>query len=61
MAWEVEAAFSNGVFGIAPAILNEQLDKLIRLTSPEQLMAENDVPMVGERRATNHPWAGGQF
>ena len=22
-------------------------------------MAESDAPMVGERRATNHPWAAG--
>ena len=54
MAREVEAAFPNVVFGVAPAILNEQLEKFIRSTSPERLMAESDAPMVGERRATNH-------
>ena len=63
MAREVEAAFPNVVFGVAPAILKEQLDdqleKFIRSTSPERLMAESDAPMVGERRATNHPWAAG--
>ena len=38
---EVEAAFPNVVFGIAPAILKEQLEdqleKFIRSTSPERL------------------------
>ena len=61
MVREVEAAFSNVVFGVAPAILKEQLDdqleKLIRSTSPERLIAEINASMVGERRATNHPWA----
>ena len=61
--WEVEDDFPNVVFGVAPAILKEQLDdqleKFIRSTSPERLMAESDTPMVGERRATNHPWAAG--
>ena len=28
-------------------------------TSPERLMDASDAPMVGERRATNHPWAAG--
>ena len=64
MAREVEAAFPNVVVGVAPAILKEQLDdqldKFSRSTSPERLMAENDVPMVGERRA-NHPWDQGPF
>ena len=64
MAREVEAAFSNVVFGVAPATLKEKLDdqleKFIRSTSPEGLMADSDAPMVGERRATNHPsWAAG--
>ena len=63
MAREVEAAFPNVVFGVAPAILKEQLDdqleKVLRSTSPERIMAESDAPMVGERRATNHPWAAG--
>ena len=63
MAREVEAVFPNVVFGVAPAILKEQLDdqleKFIRSTSPERLMAESDASMVGERRATNHPWAAG--
>ena len=63
MAREVEAAFPNIVFGVAPAILKEQpddqLETFIRSTSPERLMAESDAPMVGERRATNHPWATG--
>ena len=63
MALEVEAAFPNVVFGVAPAILKEQLDdqleNFIRSTSPERLMAESDAPMVGERRATNHRWAAG--
>ena len=61
MAREVEAVFLNVVFGLAPAILKEQLDdqleKFIRFTLPELLMAESDAPMVGERRVTNHPWA----
>ena len=38
---EVEAAFPNVVFGVAPAILKEklhdQLEKFIRSTSPERL------------------------
>ena len=59
----VEAAFPNVVFGVAPTILKEQLDdqleKFIRSTSPERLMTESDAPMVGERRATNHPWETG--
>ena len=63
MAREVEAVFPNDVFGVALAILKEQLDdqleKFIRSTSPERLMAESDAPMVGGRRATNHPWAAG--
>ena len=62
MAQEVEAAFPNVMFGVAPAILKEQLDdqleKFSRSTSPERLMAESDAPM-GERRATNHPLAAG--
>ena len=65
MAPEVESVFPNVVFGVAPSILKEQLDdqlddqleKFIRSISPERLMAESDAPMVGERRATNHPWA----
>ena len=44
MAREVEAVFPNVLFGVAPAILKEQLDdqleKFIRSTSPERLMAE---------------------
>ena len=63
MALEVEAAFPNVVFGVAPAILKEQLDdqleKFIRSTSPERLMAESDAHMVVERHPTNHPWAAG--
>ena len=63
MARELEAAFPNVVFGVAPAILKEQLhdqlEKFIRSTSPERLMTESDVPMVGERRATNHRWEAG--
>ena len=63
MAREVEAAFPNVVFGVAPAILKEelddQLDKFIRSTSPERLMDESDAPMVRERHATNHSWATG--
>ena len=59
----MEAAFPNVVFGVASAILKEQLDdqveKFIRSTSPERLMAESDDTMMGERRATNHPWAEG--
>ena len=51
------------MFGVAPAILKEKLDdqleKLIRSTSPERLMAESDAPMVVERGATIHPWAAG--
>ena len=50
MARGVEASFPNVVFGVAPAILKEQLDdqleKFIRSTSPERLMAETDAPMV---------------
>ena len=60
MAWEVEAAFPNVVFGVAPAIMKDQLDdqleKFIRSTSLERLMADSDAPMVGECRATNDPW-----
>ena len=37
--------------------MDYQLEKLIRWTSPERLMTESDAPMVGERRAANHPWA----
>ena len=63
MARDVEAAFPNVLFGVAPAILKKQLDdqleKFIRSISPEQLIAESDAPMVGEHRATNHPWAAG--
>ena len=51
MAREVEAAFHNVAFGVAPAILKEQLDdlleKFILATSPERLIAESDAPMVG--------------
>ena len=54
------------MFGVAPAILKEQLDdqleKFIRSTSPERVMAESDAPMVGERphhSVTSHPWAVG--
>ena len=54
MAREVEAAFPNVMFGVAPAILKEQLDDqlgtFIRSTSPERLMAESDAPMVGASR-----------
>ena len=54
MVQEVEAAFPNVVFGVAPAILKEKLDdqleKFISSTSPERLMAESDAPMVGEHR-----------
>ena len=60
---ETEEMAREVVFGVAPAIQKEQLDdqleKFIRSTSPERLMAESDAPMVGERRATNHPWAAG--
>ena len=59
MARMVEAEIPNDVFVVAPAILKEQLEKFIRSTSPERLMAESDAPMVGERRATNHRWAAG--
>ena len=63
MAREVEAAFPNVGFCVAPAIMREQLDdqleKFIRSTSPERLMEESDAPMVEERPATNHPWAAG--
>ena len=37
--------------------LDDQLEKFNRSTSPERFMAESDAPMVGERHATNHPWA----
>ena len=44
MAREVEVAFPNVAFGVAPAILKEQLDdqleKFICSTSPERLMAK---------------------
>ena len=63
MAREVEATFLYVVFGVAPVILKEQLydqlETFIGSTSPERLMAESDAPMVGEHRATNHPWAAG--
>ena len=39
--------------------LDAQLEKFIRSTSPERLMAESDAPMVEEGRDTNHPWAVG--
>ena len=39
------------MFGLSPATLKKQLDdqlkKFIRSTTPEQLMAESDGPMVG--------------
>ena len=58
MAREVQDAIPNGVFSAAPAILNEQLydqlEKFISSTSPERFLT---APMVGERRATNHPLA----
>ena len=61
MARDVESAFHRVVFSVAPAILKEQLDdqleRLIRSTLPARFMSENDAPMVGELRATNHPWA----
>ena len=60
---EVEAAFPNVVFGVAPAILKEklddQMDTFIRSMSPERLISESDAHMVGGHRATNHPWAAG--
>ena len=59
MAREVQAVFPNVVFGVAPAILKDQLKKLIHSTSPERLITESDAPMVGERRATNHMWSAG--
>ena len=63
MAREVEAAFPNVVFDVAPPIpkeqLDDQLEKINRSTSPERLMGESDAPMVGERRPTNHQWAAG--
>ena len=63
MARDVEAAIPNVVFGVAPVILREQMDdqleRFIRSTSPERLMAESDADMAGERRASNHPWAAG--
>ena len=50
-------------FGVALAILKEQLDdqleRFVRSMSPELQMVESDALMVGERRATNHPWAAG--
>ena len=46
IAQEVEATFHNVVFGVAPAILKDQLEKFIRSTSPERLMAESNAPMV---------------
>ena len=62
-AREVEVAFRNVVFGVAPGILKEQLndkqEKFIRSTAPQRLLPESDAPMVGERRSTNHPWAAG--
>ena len=59
MAGEVQAVFPNVVFGVAPANLKEQLERFIRSTSPERLMTESEAPMMGERRATNHPYAAG--
>ena len=39
------------MLGVAPTLLKEQLDdqleKFIRSTSPERLMAESDAPIVG--------------
>ena len=61
MARKQEAAFPNVVFGVAPMILNDQLDDqlvtFLRAMLPERLMAENGAPMMREHRATNHPWA----
>ena len=51
MARKVEAAFPNVVFGVAPAIpkeqLDDQLEKFIRSTSPERLMAKRVVAING--------------
>ena len=48
MAREVQAALPNGVFSVAPAILNEQLydqlEKFISSTSPERFLT---APMRG--------------
>ena len=61
--WIMKSNLPNVVFGVAPVIvkekLNDQLEKFIRSTSPERLMAGSNAPMVGERRATNHPCAAG--
>ena len=61
MAREMEAAFPNVVFDVAPAMpkekLDDQLETFIRSSSPKRLMAESDAPLVGERRSTSHPWA----
>ena len=50
----METAFHNVVFCVSPAILkehlDEQLEKSIRSTSPERLMAESDAPSGGGRR-----------
>ena len=63
MAREVDVSFPNVVFGVVPAILKEQLDdqleKFIRSTSPQRLIAESDAPVVGECRVTNHPREAG--
>ena len=59
----MESSFPNVVFGVAPAILKEQLDdqleRFIRFTLPERLMTESYSPMMRERRATNHPCVSG--
>ena len=55
MTRKVEAAFPKVRFRVAPAIpkekLDDQVEKFIRSTSPEQLMAESDAPMVGSVEA----------
>ena len=47
MAREVEASFPNVVFGVAPAILDDQLEKFICSMSPERLRTESNVPSMG--------------
>ena len=53
MKWMTSSHLLSGIFPMTRVILNH------RKMSPgwTSMMAESDAYMVGERRATNHPWA----
>ena len=44
MTREVEAAFPNVVFGVAPAILKEQLDDQLEINNKQQSTTHGNVP-----------------